>query len=175
MILKSFKAKSNEKYLNKLLSARAQTVSNRPIKTLGIIVYLKDFNYLNAFEKLAEELNVRPNHLKIISFSIEEKNDVATWDKCFSPEDFGWKGTVKNVELEDFLNQEFDALISYYESDILELKLLTAQSKADFKIGLFQSDERLNDLIIKTSIKEFDVFKDEVIKYLTILNKIKHD
>ena len=63
------------------------------------------------------------------------------------------------MELEDFLNKKFDALISFYESDILELKLLTAMSKANFKIGLFQADQRLNDLIIKTGITEFEVFK----------------
>lgn len=175
MIFKGFKEKSNQKYLNKLLVSRAQQVSNKPVKSLGVITYLKDFNYLNAFEKLAQELHVRPNRLEIISFSIEEKNDLNTWDKCFTPDDIGRKGLIKNVELQSFLNKKFDALISFYETDILELKLLTAMSQADFKIGLFQSDERLNDLIIKTTVKEFDVFQAEVVKYLTILNKIEHD
>ena len=46
-------------------------------------------------------------------------------------------------------------------------------SKAEFKVGILQTDERINDLIIKTKLKEFDVFKEELFKYLTILNKIK--
>ena len=57
----------------------------------------------------------------------------------------------------------------------LELKLLTGTSKAQFKIGILQSDARLNDLIIKTNLKEFDVFKAELHKYLNILNKIKNE
>lgn len=175
MIFKGFKEKSNQKYLNKLLTSRAQQVSNSPVKSLGVITYLKDFNYLSAFEKLAKDLHIRPNRLEVISFTLEEKNTLNTWDKCFNPDDFGRKGTIKNVELQSFLEHKFDALISFYESDILELKLLTALSQAEFKIGLFQPDERLNDLIIKTSVKEFDVFKAEVVKYLTILNKIEHD
>ena len=66
----------------------------------------------------------------------------------------------------------FDILISYFEKDVLELKLMTAKSKAKFKIGILQTDERLNDLIIKTSLKQFELFKKEVFKYLSILNKI---
>jgi len=52
---------------------------------------------------------------------------------------------------------------------------MTAISQAKFKIGILQSDERLNDLIIYTKIKEFNVFENEVFKYLTILNKIKNE
>ena len=82
---------------------------------------------------------------------------------------------IKNIELQSFLNTKFDALISYYTKENLELKLLTARSKAKFKIGILRSDDRLNDLIIKTNLKEFDVFKAEVHKYLSILKKIKNE
>jgi hypothetical protein len=50
---------------------------------------------------------------------------------------------------------------------------MTALSKGKFKIGILQSDERLNDLIIKTKLTQFDLFKAEVFKYLSILKKIK--
>ena len=33
---------------------------------------------------------------------------------------------------------------------------MTAKSKAKFKIGILQTDERLNDLIIKTSLKQLE-------------------
>ena len=52
--------------------------------------------------------------------------------------------------------------------------MITAMSKARFKIGLLQSDQRLNDLIIKTKISEFDLFKEELKKYLDTFNKLKH-
>jgi len=95
-----------------------------------------------------------------------------TWDACYDPKDFGWNGAVKNVELNAFLDTKFDVLISYYEKEITELKLITAKSKAKFKIGVLQADERLNDLIIKTDLDEFGLFKEEVFKYLNILKKI---
>ncbi|MCB4809312.1 hypothetical protein LG651_13730 [Tamlana sp. 62-3] len=172
MILQGFKEKSNKKYLNKLLSKRDIIVNDNKIESLGIIVNLDEFDDLDKFVNFSEALNIRSNRLKIITFTENEKEQVLSWDSCFNPSDLGWKGAVKNVELSGFLNKNFDLLISFYEKDITEIKLITAMSQSKFKIGNFQQDERLNDLIIKTSTKEINLFKDEVVKYLTILNKI---
>ncbi len=175
MILKGFKEKSNKKYLNKLLSNRDINVVDSKIKSLGVILNIDEVDDFESFRKLTNFINVRPNKLKVIAYSASRKEQSYRWDVCFSPKDFGWKGTIKNIELQTFLETEFDALISYYTNDELELKLLTALSKAQFKIGILQTDKRLNDLIIKTNLKEFDVFKTELYKYLTILNKIKNE
>lgn len=173
MILKGFKEKSNKKHLNKLLLQREVSVADSKIESLGVILNIDEINDFELFRTLASTINVRPNRLKIIAFSTNIKDNISTWDACYNPKDFGWRGAIKNIELQAFLNIKFDALISYYTSDVLELKLLTAKSKAQFKIGILQTDARLNDLIIKTDLKEFDVFKAEMLKYLTILNKIK--
>lgn len=172
MILKGFKEKSNKKYLNKLLSERQVNVSDDKLKSLGIIFNIDEIHDFESFRKLSDFLKVRPNKLKIIAFTESNKNDVHAWDECFNLKDFGWSGKIKNSDLQTFLDVPFDILISYYGKDILELKLITAKSKAKFKIGILQTDERLNDLIIKTSLKQFDLFKKEVFKYLSILNKI---
>ncbi|KJD35591.1 hypothetical protein PW52_07475 [Tamlana sedimentorum] len=172
MILQGFKEKSNKKYLNKLLSKREIEINDNKVESLGVIVNIDEFDDLDKFVNFSEALNIRSNRLKIITFTENEKEQVLSWDSCFNPSDFGWKGAVKNVELSGFLNKNFDLLISFYEKDITEIKLITALSQSKFKIGVFQPDERLNDLIIKTSTKEINLFKDEVVKYLTILNKI---
>ncbi|MFI1772160.1 DUF6913 domain-containing protein [Thalassobellus citreus] len=175
MIFKGFKEKSNKKYLNKLLSKRQLSFVDNKIDSLGIILNIDETDDFEKLRNLADCLKVRPNKLKIIAFSSSKTNDLYTWTACFNYNDFGWKGVIKNVELQSFLEKEFDALISFYDEDVLELKMLTAMSKAKFKIGVLQTDERLNDLIIKTKIKEFKVFKKELFKYLTILNKIKNE
>ncbi|MFV9551322.1 DUF6913 domain-containing protein [Algibacter sp. PT7-4] len=172
MILRGFKEKSNKKYLNKLLANRVVNVNSSKAISLGVVLNIDEFNEFEAFRDLAEYIKVRPNRLKIIAYSSSKKEGLHSWDECYNPKDFGWKGTIKNSELQSFLNTEFDVLVSYYEKDVLELKLITAQSRAKFKIGILQSDERLNDLIIKTNLKQFKLFKEEVFKYLTILKKI---
>jgi hypothetical protein len=175
MIFKVFKQKSNKKYLNKLLSKPHVNVNDSKLESLGIILNIDEVNDFEWFNQLAIYLKVHPNKLKIIAFSKNKQDNLNTWDACYNPKDFGWKGTINNVELESFLEKKFDVLISYYTEEALELKLLTTMSNAKFKIGILQTDERINDLIIKTNIKDFDVFKTEVFKYLTILNKIKNE
>ncbi|MCB4797478.1 DUF6913 domain-containing protein [Neotamlana laminarinivorans] len=171
MILQGFKEKSNKKYLNKLLSNRETNVTDDKVESLGIVVNVDEFDDIEQFVNFSETINIRSNKLKIITFSENEKEDLLSWDSCFNPADFGWNGSIKNTELDTLISKNFDLLISYYTKNITEIKLITALSKAKFKIGIYQEDERLNDLIIKTTVKEFNLFKDEVIKYLTILNK----
>ncbi len=175
MILKAFKEKSNKKHLNKLISKRYTNVNDSKINSLGVILNIDEIDDFERFRNLTDFLKVHPNKLKIIAFSANKKELQHSWDLCFSPSDFGWNGHIKNVELKSFLNTKFDALISYYTHEQLELKLLTAMSEAQLKIGILQTDTRLNDLIIKTNLKEFNVFKAELHKYLTILKKIKNE
>ncbi|TYA71493.1 DUF6913 domain-containing protein [Seonamhaeicola marinus] len=172
MILQGFKENSNKKYLNKLLSKRQVNVTSSKVESLGVILNVDEFENLDVFRDLADLIHVHHNKLKVVVFSESKKEALLSWVECFNPKDFGWNGTVTNVELQSFLNEDFDMLLSYYQEDILELKLITAASKSKFKVGVLQADERLNDLIIKTDSKEFDVFSKELTKYLTILNKI---
>ncbi len=172
MILKGFKENSTKKHLNTILTSRNLVVSHSKIVSLGIIIYADEQPDFEIFRKLATAIGVRPNKLKIIAFTSKKKGDINSWDVCFNPKDFGWNGKIKNTELQEFLESPFEAVISYYYHSILELKLITAKSKAHFKIGILQTDNRLNDLIIKTSLKQFDVFQAELIKYLKIFNKI---
>lgn len=175
MILKGFKEKSIKKYLNKVLSIRNVETNDSKIKSLGVIFHMDEVNDFELFRGLADHLNIHPNNIKVIAYSSKGKDKQNSWDSCFDESDFGWNGAIKNVELLSFLNTRFDALISYYTQDELALKLLTALSQAQLKIGIFQADDRLNDLIIKTNLKEFNVFKSELLKYLTILNKIENE
>ena len=172
MIFKAFREKSNKKYLNKLLSERKVNVGNDKIKSLGVVLNFDEIEDFNAFNVLASRLKVHTNRIKVIAYTTDLKSHGNSWDACFNTKDFGWNGDVKNVELQTFLDEPFDVLISYYTEPHLDLKLLTAKSKSQIKIGILQSDTRLNDIIIKTRIKDIDVFSNEVVKYLTVLNKI---
>lgn len=174
MFLKAFKEKSNKKIINSLLNSREVFVDSSKVEHLGVLLNIDEVGDFEVFRKLADEMNVLPNKLNIVAFSSNDKNETNFWEICFTPKDFGWGGTIKNIELRTFLEIPFDVLISYYTEDLLELKMITAKSEAKFKVGIFQGDERLNDLIIKTPIDQFRLFKKELIKYLTIFKKLKH-
>lgn len=172
MILKSFKEKSNQKYINKLLIARKAAVDSRKISSVGVVLNVNEFKDFEAFRTYLKTLGIKTNKTKVIAFVEDEKDQGYHWETYFNPKDFGWKGKINNVELQSFIDTEFDALISFYKEDTVELNSITAQSNANFKIGLSNTDQRLYDLIIDVKPSDFLLFKDELKKYLTVLNKL---
>ncbi|MBQ0786933.1 MAG: hypothetical protein KBT69_05510, partial [Oceanihabitans sp.] len=89
-------------------------MNNDKIASLGVIVNIDEIIDFESFRELAKAMHVRPNKLKIIAFTSNEKEVVSVWDVCFNPKDISWNGKIKNKELQDFLDIPFDALISYY-------------------------------------------------------------
>ncbi|WP_434036559.1 DUF6913 domain-containing protein [Formosa sp. 4Alg 33] len=175
MILKGFREKSNKKYFDKLLVNRKISNVSKPIESLGVIVNIDEFSNLEALKSIAKLLNINPSKFQLITFTTSIPNKESEDNLSFSSKDIGWSGKIKNGELDAFLNTNFDALISYYFTDNLDLKMLTAISKADFKIGVLQEEQRQNDLIIKVNPDAIEVFKTELLKYLSILKRIKKD
>lgn len=171
MILKGLKAKSIKKNLNSILNNREADFNSNKIESMGIIINADETQDLEAIKTIATALQIRPNKLRVIAFTTSKKEVTYSWETCFNPKDFTWNGKINNVELQGFLDTEFDVLISYYSKDVLELKYLTAASKAHFKVGIFQLDKRFNDLIIKTELTNIEAFKAELTKYLKVLNK----
>ena len=126
MILKAFKANSNQKYINKLLNARQVAVSNRKMSSVGVILNMNEFSDFDAFRTYFKSIGILPARVKIIAFVEDAKQANPLWDTYFNPKDLGWKGKINNVDLQDFVNTEFDVLVSYYAEECLELKLITA-------------------------------------------------
>lgn len=49
MILKAFKEKSNQKYINNLLNARRVAVRGTQMKSVGVILNMNEFSDFDAF------------------------------------------------------------------------------------------------------------------------------
>lgn len=173
MILKSLREKSNQKHINKLLNSQQAIISDHKIDSLGVILNSSEFNDFEALRDFSKTLKINPNNIKIIAFTEDDKSVETSRELLFSKKEIGWNTKIKNPELEDFINKNFDALLCYYNNENIELKLIATLSKADFKIGISTHDQRLYDFIIQTKSKDFDVFKKELTKYLQILNKLK--
>jgi len=172
MILKAFKANSNQKYINKLLKARQVAVSDTKMNSVGVILNMNEFSDFDAFRTYFKTLGISQAKTKIIAFVDDVKDANPLWDTYFNPKDFGWKGKIKNIDLQSFIDTKFDVLISYYTQESLELKLITAASKANFKVGLIQDDKRVFDLMIDVKTNQTTLFMSELTKYLHVLNKI---
>ena len=172
MFLKRFKEKSNQKFINKILNSRKSTVKEGLIESVGILVNFDEFNNYDELLGLFQSLGINQNKIKIITFIADEKLTLNSWDSSFYPKDIGWQGKIHGAELQTFIDSEFDALVSFYKKDNLNLNMITALSKANFKIGISSVDKRLNDFIVDIESNQLEVFKDELSKYLKVLNKI---
>ncbi len=175
MILKGFKENSIKKNLRTLLNRSDNNSKAQIIDSVGVIVNADEVSNFEQFKSLTSSLNISTSNLQIVAFTKVKDNDMLSGQTCFNVSDIGWKGAILNSELATFLDTKFDLLISFYTADLLHLKLLTAKSKAHFKASIFQEDDRLNDLIISTTLNDFDGFKIELLKYLHVFKTLKHE
>lgn len=172
MFLKIFKEKSIQKYVNKLLAARKVDVNTNKVKTIAVLLNASEFHEFEVFRIYFKELDLTSPKHKIVAFTLDDKLEHNKWNTHYSPKDFGWKGKINNIDLEAFINEPYDVLICYFKTQVLYLDYITAASKANLKVGISNYDKRLYDLIIDVELKDINIFKQELKKYLNILNKL---
>ena len=172
MILKGFKEKSKKNYINSQLKNRIIKEFNTKVASIGVVFNTDEINEIPDFNGLAQALGIEKEKVEVIAFKYRVEENESLFNPTFSSKQIGWRGVIKDQTLQQFLNKEFDILISYYKKDVTALKLITVASKAKLKVGVLETDERINDIIIKTEINNFSTFTSEIKKYLNILNKI---
>ncbi len=175
MILKGLKRnaikKSAEAYL-KERETRSQNISN--LKTLAVLIDATQPINIVSLLKLANELGVKSEELKVIGYKEDQKEKIID-DKdaaYYNDKSFGVNGAIKSKSLQDFVDKDFDVLINFYEKNSVELNYVAAASKAKFKVGFAEVDNRINDLIIGSTTNDANLFISELKKYLKILQII---
>lgn len=168
-----FKYRSALKFLNQQLKTPPETVDRtKGITSVGVIVDMDKFDKTELFYEFVEDFKLRPNGVKIIGYkSYYDKNSpYAT--PVFSDKDLGWNGAIENSYALEFLSREYDLLVNYYTQENLLLQLMTIKTKARLNVGFPEVDRIYNDIIVETPIKDFKIFKQELRKYLGVLNEI---
>ncbi len=140
-------------------------------KKVGTVLILVDKNSQENLDQIiAKKLNIDVLKVTVIFFKSKQDSN-----SCFGNElserDFYFFGKLKNEEIKKVVKSEFDLLLNY-TNDNRYLNYVTAFSKAKFKVGLKNSEQKLFDLIIDVDKENVDLFHNELMKYLKILNKI---
>lgn len=172
MFLKRLKVNSIQKYYNSVVNTPHNTQRRGKITSVGILLNYDEYNNYDRLRSIFKDIGLKDNRIKFLAYITDEKDAPNTWDAFFHPKNFGWKGKITSVEIDEFINTPFDALVCYYNNDNLELNLVTALAKADFKIGISNNEDRLYDFIINIESEHDEVFRKELVKYLKRLNKI---
>ena len=172
MFFNRIKTKSSQRFLTTVLNSRNKEFNSDKIQSVGIIFDYNNFQDYDFLKLMFTDLGLNINRLRFIAMIDSDNNQPNSWDAFYSKENFDWLGHCKNDEVNEFVNFPFDLLLSYYKPNSYELNIVTAMSKANFKVGLSAEDKRLHDLILEIKPKDTSTFKTELIKYLKTLNKI---
>ena len=167
--IKEFSIKKTVK--NSLLNVKS-SLDSGTIKTIGLLI---DESYFSEINLLVNELRLNgilEENIEVLVYRNRLKKNKSISQATFSSKDLNWNATISNPAVNDFVNKEFDLLISYYDIEKAILLVVTNESKAHFKVGFSSIDKRLNDLMINTNAENYKVFTHELFRYLKILNKI---
>jgi hypothetical protein len=169
-----FKQKSGAKFLKEELKKPFDTVQRKKgITSVACLVDLDIFENSNQFFEFVEEYGLRPNAIKIIGYKSSYDKNSPYSTPVFSDKDLGWNGKIENSYVLEFLSREYDMLVNYYNQENLMLQIMSVKTKARVRVGFKEIDSKYNDLILDSPIQDFKVFKQELKKYLKVLNEIK--
>ncbi len=172
MFLNKIKEFWTKKIVKKRLLNVKHLATNTIIKKVGIVF---DETYFYEKDALIAELiknGIQKENISSLVFKdVVKKNE--TFDSpFFSYKNLSWIATIDKKEVSEFIHQDFDLLISYYDIEKSSLLLVTHLSKATFKVGFASIDKRLNHFMVDTNAENYKIFVAELFKYLKILNKL---
>ncbi len=90
----------------------------------------------------------------------------------FYQKDLNWYYKPQNYIIDNFITKEYDILINLCDSNIIPIKYLVASSIAHFKIGIYEENYEIYDLMI--SLKEdkrIEKLMNEIKYYINLINK----
>lgn len=141
------------------------------IQTVGLLIDASHFSEKEAFIQELTANGIPEENIKIIVYKDRFKLNEVNSQLGFSDKNLNWNGEITNPNVNDFINEKFDLLISFYDVEKAILMLITHNSKAAFKVGFSSIDKRLNHLMIDTNVQNYKVFTAELFRYLKLFKQ----
>ena len=89
----------------------------------------------------------------------------------FFLKDLNWYYKPQNYIIKNFLEKDYDILINLCTSNCVPVKYLAGSSKAKFKVGKYEQDLSIYDMMIDVKKDTLSVLISEVKHYLNLINK----
>ncbi|MCC9074144.1 hypothetical protein LNQ49_21375 [Flavobacterium sp. F-65] len=166
MFLNYIKVFFVKKSLNKNLDNVKNCAFTTDIQTVGLLIDGSDFSEKDALLAELVSRGIVEKNIKVVVYKDKFDKKEAYTCPTFGINHLNWSGEITENLLKDFIKEEFDLLISYYDIEKAMLMLITQNSKAKFKVGFASVDKRLNRVMINTNVREYKVFVNELFKYL---------
>ena len=170
MIFSKIKKHFLKKNIQQVSKTSKIVVANSEIKRIGVLT-TNELNDLYDFSSIVKTKFSKYKNVNLYSFKNFNKKDVKTFN-FFTHKDFDWRGEIKDPSLISFVNEQFDLLICYFDTNNIFLESIAQLSQANFKIGFSNVNQSVFDLEISENLKSFknvENFNSELLKYLYIL------
>ncbi|MWB94263.1 hypothetical protein GON26_07800 [Flavobacterium sp. GA093] len=155
-----------KKTLNKNLHKVKNEVFTSKIQTVGLLIDESDFRHSEKLKEVLVLNGIHPENISIVAYRDKLKKKKEYRLPTFSKKQLSWRGQFSEVFLNEFIETEFDLLISYYDIEKPILMLMTQKSKAKFKVGFASVDKHFNRWMINTSLENYKLFISELFRYL---------
>lgn len=174
MLLRSFKEKAVNSLIEKAGRERAEKSAGDggKIRSLALVIDYEKQADLRPLLKLAEVLGVENDRVYILGYVQKKHKKVNYLIPVFAENSVSTRGKIKDADLEDFLNRSYDLAVHYHTLTDTSVRLVSALIKASLKAGIHEEAASTNDLTILTDEGDHQGFREELIKYLRILNKV---
>lgn len=164
-------------YLKKFLKSHKvlrnkQMVSLEKAKTIGIIAIITDEDSYKLVFSIFTKLQSHDRYVRLMCY-IDDKivpHYCLTQLKAdyFCKKNINWFGKPDFVQMNDFLQIEFDMLIDLTETPFPSVQYILAQSKAKFITGTLPEFKEYYDLFIQV---EYPNDKYEILKNIQLYTK----
>ncbi len=130
------------------------------------------FRQIRDFSKYLENLKIKTGLLGYVQLD-EIPSDLVLWENCqiFGRKDLDFLFRPKDLNVLNFIEQEYDILFDLSLKDYFPLTFITSLSRAKFKVGRYR--ETLNDCDFMINISgepTVDFLIAQIKNYVSILN-----
>ena len=141
-------------------------------KSLGIIIDVKNLKAFDSLICLQKHLKIPAAGFKVFYHAPNKTKPEGLDAGVFNIHDFDTKGEIINNEIEEISSKGVDLLLTFAAEKNTTAHLLTAYFNAGLKVGRYQQNAALYDLILQTE-EDPELFVEELLKYLKHVTK-KH-
>lgn len=148
--LKAFKSSERDDYS----STKIAVLFNEKVSDKNQLLELIEKNF---------DVNISEiNHLGYSERSFKGEKQP---DSIFTKKDFNLFGQPKSEVIHEFLNHKYKLLFNFFGNNQSYLEHIAHHTQAKLKVGLSESNENINDLLLALNPKDL-VFFEESSKYI---------
>ncbi len=142
-------------------------------RSIGIVCEITDENSYKDIFRLFNNLQNGGHDVKLIGYINEKEVPFFCLQQLsadyFCNKHLNWFGNPNMVQVQDFIQKDFDILIDFNFRHNAPVKAILAQSNAKFIIGREKSNSAYYDLFIENSPKDNQTYLKEIFTYTQML------